>query len=236
MTEVAAVMVDTIHADVNVVPTVVADIGGYVSGTSDIDWTQGDWARFPHSKHVRIYQGFGSTPPIDGWDVLDVESGAITPQQAADLVQQRVEAGIQWSTIYGGDTAIAETAALIRAKGHAIWNGHVDAWLANWNLNQASAVQLLGTMIHGMTCIGVQWASPGSNPNTNLPGTQLTLSQANCDLSVVIASWEPSGGWDLPVNPPQPPPVTNETGVLVVLPGGGTTVVRSADGGHTWHI
>lgn len=236
MTEVAAEMVDTIGADASKVPANVPDIAGYVSGSSDIDWTAGEWARFTTSKKVRIYQGFGNTPAINGWDVLDVENGAITPQQAADLVEQRVLDHVQWSTIYGGDAAIAETAKLIQAKGHNIWNGHVNAWLANWNLNQASAVKMLGTMVHGMTCIGVQWASPESNPNTLLPGTALTLKDANCDLSVVIASWQPSGGWDTPVVPPVPPVVTNETGVLVVLPRGNTLNVRSADGGHTWHI
>jgi hypothetical protein len=235
MTEVAAEMVDTIHADVRLVPHNLPDVGGYVSGSSDIDWTSADWSQFPNSKHVRIYQGFGNVPPLNGWDVLDVETGALTPQEAADLIEQRVIDHITWSTIYGGDAALVETSRLTAAKGHNIWNGHVNAWVANWNLNQASAVNMLGTMVHGMTCIGVQWASPSSNPNTILPGTHLTLAQANCDLSVVIASWEPSGGWDFPVNPPKPPPVTTQTGILVILPTGAVTTVRSADGGHTWH-
>lgn len=236
MTEIAALMVDTIGSDASLVPSNVPDIAGYVSGTSDIDWTSSEWARFTSAKKVRIYQGYGAEPPLNGWDVLDVETGAITPQQAADLVEQRVHADITWSTIYGGDSVIAETAKLIQAKGHDIWNGHVDAWLANWNLNQQAATQMLGTMIHGMTCIGVQWASPETNPNTLLPGTSLTLKQANCDLSVVIANWVPSGGWDVPPGPPKPPPITTQTAILVVLPDGGTMTVRSADGGHTWHM
>src|SRR5215472_7734984 len=115
-------MVDTIHADVSKVPTDDPYEAGYVSGTSDIDWTSGDWARFPHSVHVRIYQGLGPLGDIRSFDVLDVEAGAVTPQRAADIIEERVNAGIGWTCVYGGDASLAEVTRLTRLKGERIWN------------------------------------------------------------------------------------------------------------------
>jgi len=228
--------VDTIHADVNKVPTTEIDVAGYVSGTSDIEWTAGDWARFHASRRIRIWQGYGPKPAISGFEVIDIETGAVTPQQAADEVALRVAANIQWTLLYGGRDALAQTAALIRAKGNHVWNGHVLAWLADWNLNRDQAASLISTYIDGMTCVGVQWASPSSNPHTLLPGSTLTLAQANCDLSVVSAGYVPNSAPGLPVTPlPTPPPVQLH-GMLVRLPDGTPMAVRSADGGHTWNI
>lgn len=216
MNQGSVLMVDTIHADVSKVPPGVVDVDGYISGTSDIDWTSGDWARFPNSKKFRIWQGYTKYTDIHGFDIIDVESGAVTPQQAADTVEARVQAGIPWTTIYGGRDALAQCATLIQAKGHEIWNGHVNAWLADWNLNQIQATALLETPISGMTCVAVQWASSSSNPYTPLPGSGLTLSQSNCDLSVALQYWNPSQGWDPPTpNPPAPEPTYH--GILVTV-------------------
>ena len=67
--------------------------------------------------------------------------------------------------------------------------GHVDCWLSNWNLNEAEAAALIGTEIHGMTCRAVQWANPTYNAATLVPGSLLTLADAQVDLSVMDASW-----------------------------------------------
>jgi len=219
------VMVDTIHADTHEVPPGVADVGGYISGTSDIDWTSGDWAEFPNSKKFRIWQGFTPYQGVDSFDVIDVESGAVTPQSAADTVAARVFAGIPWTTIYGTDSTLAECSRLIQAKGQAVWNGHVNAWLANWNLSLQQAQSLLETSIHGMTCVAVQWASPSSNPHTVMPGSNLTLAQSNCDLSAALVFWTPSGGWDPPS--PTPAPVSTYTGILVTHGAGDTLLSRA---------
>jgi|SRR6267378_2694412 len=230
-----AVMVDTIGSDATHIPAGIPDVGGYVSGTSDIIWTAGEWARFPNSKHVRIWQGFGTRPSITGFDVIDVEAGAVTVAEAAQAVRDRVAAGIHWTTLYGTDSTLAALSAAIQAEGHTVWDGHVNAWLADWNLSGTTAAAKLGTFIHGMSCVGVQWASPSSNPNTLIPGTKLTLKVANCDLSVVDAGWIPSGGFTDP-NPPKPAPVpTTAHGVVVHLPDGGTRNVVSSDNGVTWH-
>lgn len=229
------IMVDTIHESVSHIPVSTKYIGGYVSGTSDIIWTPDDWSRFPHSRHVRIFQGHGDLPDIRSFDEIDVESGAVSPGEAASIVRTRVLAGIPWTSIYADDANLAATAEAIRAYGASIWNGHVTCRLADWSLSEDEAVTKVGTRIHGMTCMGVQWASPTSNPHTLLPGTSLTLDAANVDLSVVDATWVPSGGWGLPApTHPTPTPVA-ENAVLVILPGGGFRQVVSTDGGHTWH-
>lgn len=229
------VMVDTIHGSVSHIPVSTRYVGGYVSGTADIMWTPGDWARFPDSRHIRIFQGHGELPDLRAFDEIDVESGAVTPAEAASIVRTRVLAGIPWTGIYADDANLAATAEAIRAYGASIWNGHVSCRLADWSLSEEEATAKVGLRIHGMTCMGVQWASPTSNPRTLLPGTSLTLREANADLSVVDATWIPSGGWGLPA-PTHPTPVpADETAVLVILPTGLSRRVTSLDGGATWH-
>lgn len=234
MTPTTVTMVDMTHDAVQHVPDIYPYIGGYCSGLDSVPWDAADWSKYRSARVIRIYQGAGAFPGVAGFDEIDVESGAVTPQQAADLVQQRVNAGITWTGIYGSDAALAETSTLIQAKGHVIWNGHVYCRLADWNLNEVQATALVGTYVHGMTCVGVQWASPESNPHTVLPGTSLTLAQANADLSVVDANWIPSGGFSPPAPPPPPPPSTVLDAVLVMLPGGAVKHVSSTDTGKTW--
>ena len=179
-------------------------IAGYVSGTSNIMWTAADWARFPNKIKLRIEQGYGGVPAdVESYDILDIERGAWTPQSAADEVERRVNAGIEWTTLYAGDADLATTASLIKAKGDRIWIGHVDCILANWNDNQSEAGNTVGTFVHGMTCRGVQYASPTSNPDTILPGSAMTLAQANVDLNAIQLGWQPSSK---PVAPPTPVP------------------------------
>ena len=213
-------MPDTIHDNVNNLNPngPFTHIAGYTSGTPDIVWTVNDWNRFPRQHHIRIEQGYGGfTPNMFDYDVLDLERGAWTPQAAADEVERRVLAGFTWTTLYASDADLATTAELIKAKGEHIWIGHVDCGLANWNLNQVEASALVGTFVHGMTCRYVQYASPTSNPDTILPGTSMTLSQANVDLSEVDPSWNPS---NIPTTPPvQPkPPVPVPPAPPVVKP------------------
>ena len=197
-------MVDATHASVAGVPASVPKVAGYVTGTPDIEWVTADWARFPASGHVRIEQGYGPVPKPSLWDVLDIETGAWQPGDVPGQVKSRIAAGITWTTAYASDGLLAEVEhALIAAGPHGWYYGHVDCWLADWNLNEVQAAALVGQLVHGMTCRAVQWASPTSNPHTLLPGTSRTLSQVNCDLSAAAAGWHPAA---LPPPPPSPPP------------------------------
>jgi hypothetical protein len=250
------VMPDFTHSAVTNVPPngPYSHVGGYTSGTPDILWTPSDWSRYSKQIHIRYEQGYGGfTPNMADYDVLDIEKGAWTPEAAATEVKRRVEAGYQWTTLYGGDADLAATSALIVAMGPHIWDGHVDCILANWNLDEAQAAAIVGTEVHGMTCRGVQWASPESNPNTNLPGTAMTLAEANVDLTVVQAGWNPPTvprpvPVPVPVPTPTPtptptpapvdPPLQFNSAGVVVWQGGTvlhTREVVSEDGGKTWH-
>ncbi len=181
-------MIDAIHDNAHNIPASAPKVAGYVSGTADIVWTAADWARFPRAGKVRIEQGYPGFNAL-GCDVFDVETDAVTPAQAAQGVRERIAARITWTTIYGSDSSLAAVLAALQALGPTWYFGHVDCWLANWSLNQAEAAAIVGTIVHGMTCRTVQWASPQSNPNTLVPGSRLTLAEANCDLSVTQPSW-----------------------------------------------
>jgi hypothetical protein len=230
MSDPIVTMVDTVHGSVGLDLARFPYVAGYVSGTPDIKWTPGDWGLFGHSKKVRIWQGYAGTPvDFRAWDVIDVETGAVTVAQAAAAVNARVANGIQWTTIYGSDSTLAEVAKAVQAYGGHVWVGHVNAWLADWNLSLTEASKIIGTMVHGMTCIAVQWASPSSNPGTILPGTGKTLKQANVDLSVVDGTWVPSGGWGAspapPVVPPAPPQAVKAVQIVVKYSDGSVKTV-----------
>ena len=234
VTESVTYLTDATHSNVSRIPTDAGYVGGYVSGTPDIRWTSDDWARFPNARQLRIYQGYGTPPPIADYDEIDVESGAVTPQEAAQLVRARVLGGVQWTGIYAGDSNAAATAAAIQALGDNIWNGHVVLRLADWSLSHADAAAKIGTHIHGMSCVAVQFASPTSNPHTLIPGTSVTLSEANVDLNVVDATWIPSRGWGANITGPAVPPIQAMQAIAVILPSGATKRLMSSDGGATW--
>jgi hypothetical protein len=194
-------MIDTTHGSVSHIPAGTPKVGGYTTGTPGVEWTAADWAQFPDAGHNRIDQSDGGLDPL-GSDTIDVEGGAATPEQVAGWVKTRIEHNIQWSTCYGGHDALAAVQAALEAAGANGWYyGHVNCWLADWNLDQAQATALIGTDISGMSCVAVQWASPTSNPTTTVPGSALNLAQANVDLSVALASWRPA-----PHQPPSPQP------------------------------
>src|SRR5450631_2564986 len=195
------IMIDTIGADYKNIPVGTKQVAGYVTGGGFVPWTAEAWAHFPNAVQVRIDQSPGGMAPLIS-HVLDVEGGAARPQDAVQWVHKRIDAGVgTWSTIYGTTGTLATVATALGIGGNWWW-GHVNCWLADWNLNEAQATALLGTKVAGMTVVAVQWASPSSNPNTIMPGSNLTLKQANTDLSVTLDSWPHA----MPVVIPPPVP------------------------------
>jgi len=222
-------MIDATHASVKNIPTTAPKVGGYMTGTVDILWTPDDWKRFPDSGHVRIEQGFGTFQPLD-CDVYDVENRGVTAAQAAQGVKTRIEHGAPVVTIYGSDGALAAVRAALDAIAFGKpdwWHGHADAWLADWNLNAKEASAKLGTTLHGFVCRAVQWASPTSNPATKVPGSALTLKQANVDLSVTQDGWHPHSKAQSELH-----------GIVVRADIGALHVAKvvSKDNGQTWNV
>lgn len=227
-------MLDTIGMDALNIPKTTKFIGAYVSGTGGVPWSAAELNAFPDSVILRIAQNAGTFPGISGYDVLDIENGAYTPTEAALEVKDRVNAGIQWTIGYGSDSTLATFATAVRALGESVWNGHVYCWYADWNLDQAGAEALLGTEIHGMTCVAVQWASPSSNPKTVTPGSSIDLEASNIDISVIDATRIPSTIRPAPA--PVPAPAAPITGMVVWDTSGAykSSDVESSDKGVTW--
>jgi hypothetical protein len=184
MAVATTIMIDTIHDDVDNIPVSAPKVAGYVTGTSDIEWTTADWARFPKSGKVRINQN-GSTDISEASiaDVADYEAGAFTEAEVIEWVKLRKHSNLACAVYVAASNKAGLTSALKKA-GHT----GVDLWVADWSLSEAEAAKLLTTS-GAYPVVAVQWASPTSNPHTLVPGSSKTLAQANVDLSVTVASW-----------------------------------------------
>jgi hypothetical protein len=200
-------MVDAIHGNAHNIPQTsdrIAKIAGYVTGTPDIRWVETDWLRFPHYTHIRIDQSatFKSLP--SNYDVRDVEPGACPPKIAAQEAAIRFSKYKLKTVCYVDVTEEPNLAGDITTAlaAQKIPDGNAFIWLANWNLDEAEAAELVGTRMLGFEIIGVQWASPSSNPDTLIPGGHATLREAQLDLSVVNQVWAPSM---VAVPAPKPP-------------------------------
>jgi hypothetical protein len=96
------------------IPADAEVVAGYVDGK--YAWSPADWARFPNAVKVRITV-FGGT--LDA-DVLDVEPGDATAQEAADWVRQKNARG-ERPTIYCGGYNRAAVDAACRGLAYDIW-------------------------------------------------------------------------------------------------------------------
>lgn len=223
-------MMDTIRTSVHNIPQSCQKVAGYVTGSGDIPWTDAEWALFPHAGHVTINQAPGSSQPFIG-NVKDIETGA---GSIADFVAEARIREQQRHWNYAGYVDAADAAACAAACRSAGLS-MVELWIADWRLNRQQAIAQLGTMVNGYPVVGIQWASPTSNPDTIVPGSTLTLKEANIDLSVTVASWFPPPAAP---TPPPPPPVTILSGQVsgTVLGVAFTALIKSTDGGKTWGI
>ena len=208
-------MYDATHLNVSKIPADAEKVGGYDTGSTDIQWTAADWARFPKAGHVHIDQGYGtaatSQNEVHVLKVIDSEPGAFSPAAAAALVLERVRAGIKYTTIYCDRNDAPKMVPALKATepSRPHWYiGHVRLWLAAPGLTLAEAKALIDTEYHGILCRAVQYAQ-------GVGGAY--------DISITAADWFPA-----------PKPVAELEGILVQLPAGWSRKVLSRDGGHTW--
>ena len=177
------VQVDVTHSNVHNLPPDLIAVAGYVTGTSDIVWDAADFARFPLAGKVRIDQSPGLRLFAEGdADMADLEAGAGTIGTFLDAARQRAAAHHQ-SAAYISYAGYPDLLAEVKADGLV---PQVRYFIANWNWSAAQAVKMLDD---NGPWAGVQFASPSSNPGTLVPGSSLTLAEANADLSVKRASW-----------------------------------------------
>ena len=117
-------MGDSIGVNADRIPASVEMVAGYDTGTVDIVWDEHDWALFPGKLQVHIDQGYGSTRATEAHAlVFDVETGAFSPDQAAELISINTSPR---PTIYVNRSNMVATIA--SAQHASNWRG--DVWLA----------------------------------------------------------------------------------------------------------
>lgn len=222
-------MVDAIGGDSVRLPTSLETVAGYITGTPGIVWTEEDWARFKGVK-VPIDQSNGEQVFAQHKVlVADVEKGAKTIQNAVNQARDRAHEKLE-TTIYVSASNYSLASRTVAAAGltDSVWY-----WVANWGLSVAEA----SAMIRGRV-IGFQLASADYAPtaDTLIPGTNLTLRQVNCDLSVISEAWAPIPPAPLKITPapakkrtiPRPHPKTAGASAGALLGMGITAILKGA--------
>lgn len=154
-------MYDGINADASVIPATAQLVAGYVDG--DYVWSAADWARFPHSVHVRI--AVRST--TDDGHVLDVETGNASPAESVDWVLARRAAGAD-PTVYCNTSTWPAVQSAFQARGVA----QPHYWIADYNGDTAVpagavAHQYTSTARWDLSSVADYW--PGVDPVPTAP-------------------------------------------------------------------
>ena len=224
MTEPMGLMVDVTGASL---PGLLAalgknwpdTLGGYVTGADGVDWPATYWTilaggtglfRYDQSPQLGLF-AYGAA------DCAAVERGAGTLEAAVSGAQKREAHGwYSWIYVSAGSLAGARSAA----AGAKL--ARVRYVVADWNLSAAAAAVFIE---RNPDTDAVQWASPTSNPDTVCSGSQRTLAELNCDLSVTRHGWFAR----------KPASLSGREGVIVTEPGLATARVASEDG-RTWTV
>lgn len=224
-------MADTIGPDSRYITDVFVKVAGYRTGGPDVIWNPGDILRFQgHTSLVSIDQSDGLSVYGKGLaDVADIERGAGTIDHFLPAAQERARVGKDNNLYCSWDNLPSNVMRCLTAKLDV---SKIGFWVANWNLDQAQASELVGefTLDLGngqkivINIVAVQWASPSSNPDTILPGSSMTLKQANIDLSETADNWYP---W-------VPPPAVRTMVGVVVTNDLHTFKIASHDNGRSW--
>ena len=177
-----------------------AVLAGYVTGTDGVDWPAHYWTDLATKCGLFRYD---QTPALNLFgsgaaDGADIERGAGVLSDAITAARNREAHG--WdSYFYFSQDVLGDARQAVAASGLK----RVRFIVANWSDSRAAAEAFIAA---NPDVVGVQWASPQSNPDTICPGTSKTLAELNVDLNVTQA-----GFFALhPVPPPPPPNWTEE--------------------------
>lgn len=152
---------DCIHANIAHLPSNAGIVAGYVTGSTDIVWTNADWARHPDA--VRIDQSPVNTTFDETADVLDYEFGAAT---LGDIGPWVTEA---WKNFHNGVRVGQRTPAVycsmnsIHDVANALVNAHQVANLAiaDYNLTQNDAEAMVANASGRFPIVWVQYHDAG---------------------------------------------------------------------------
>lgn len=182
MTFPTCLMIDAIGVDAHNIPGTAQKVGAYVTGSGIVPWNDAQLSRFGN-RAVTINQ-LPADPGDTNADVCDVETGAATMADAVGWAQHRLNMGKRPAVYVQQSNLTALVDALVKSGVTS-----ADIWLANWNLSATEAATEVENATGPFPVKAVQYASPSSNPTTNLPGTSQTLAGANCDLSIADLNW-----------------------------------------------
>jgi hypothetical protein len=178
----------------------------YATGSDGIAATSDQIARFRSAGAGVVL--IDQTPSLSVFaagyaDVADVEPGAGTFEAAAAAVLERQAHGWQ-STIY---LSYSNLQSMVDALSSEVDRKLVIFGVADYSWSQAEAEQLLAQNPSWAYC---QFGDPQSNPDTLVPGTDVTLSQANADIDVAQSWWADQF---LPHSDPAPKAFPTPTGL-----------------------
>lgn len=115
-------MFDSIRA--SAIPADAQMVAGYVA-PSVYAWSAEDFARFPRAAHVRIAVA-GSPPDWRSASVIDVESGAFSPADAAYFIPRRNAMRKGTATVYADMSHLDYIGKACAGMEYAVW----AAWWA----------------------------------------------------------------------------------------------------------
>ena len=163
---------------------------GYITGSPDIVWTASD--RVAHPGFVQIDQSPVITAVDVRADVFDVESGAVTVAEVAQVVRAGQAAfnaaarpGQRWPAVYCSRSNVTQIANALLAGGVM----SCPLWVADWNNNLAQATAEVAAGSGPFPVVGRQYA--------NL---------AAYDADVFSVPWLTHVSGPHPAGTPSPPP------------------------------
>ena len=222
-------------------------VAGYVNGL--YAWSQAEWNLFPHADHVTI----SVTAGANEGDVLDVEQGDATPDQAHGWIAMRKAAGLFRPTIYCSRSVIPAVRA---GTGSYILGRDYDIWVADYT---GSPHQVTAPGLPVATCAATQYESTAGWDATAVydlswphrvppaaPGLPAPSGMSGTPHVTGNLSWAPvpgaAGGYQVQVGDGAVPPLvlidtqvagTHAMGLDLGLPGPRWWRVRALPGG-TW--
>lgn len=141
-------MYDALSTQAAAIPADAELVAGYIDAgpvPAAPPWGPAEWALFPHAIHV----GIATQPGTNAGDVLDVEAGDATPDQAPGWVSMRRAAGASPS-VYCSASAWPTVRAAFAAAGVA----EPPYWIASYSQPPDTSIPA-GAVAH-------QWGGPAS--------------------------------------------------------------------------
>jgi hypothetical protein len=179
--------VDVMGVNSTKIPAVAAlrMIALYATGSEGIQATSAEIARFKNAGVAVVL--IDQSPSLSVFaagraDIADVEQGAGTTKAAVAAILDRQAHGLQ-STIY---VSRGNLDSMTSAFTREVDRGQVRFGVADYSWSQAQAEKQLAANPSWAYC---QYGDPESNPDTLVPGTKLTLAQAQCDIDIAQSSW-----------------------------------------------